>query len=233
MRLLEKREIDQKRAEQERARNAEGAKLARKVEQVRELEAETRSGYERYRETALQGIKDELAPLYEERDVLTDQVKAKRRELLKLFEPLDKQFALYVKTERELIEAEQARLALEAQKLNGISVAQAETQVAQDNCELQIAQSRIEAEQMRKNAETLAEKAKTDEIAAKTRSSILIESANKQVATSQRQAQETALEAQQVKNRKNALDVREKELEGREMAVIIKELQQYSPIKKL
>ena len=113
MRLLEKREIDQKRADQERARNNEGAKLAKKVEKVRELAAETKTAYETYRERALAAIQAELAPLYEHRDILVSDIREKKAEWKKLLEPLDKQFALYVKTERGNIEAEQARQALE------------------------------------------------------------------------------------------------------------------------
>lgn len=233
MRLLEKREVDQRRAEQERARNLEGAKLAKKVEHVRELAAETKGAYERYRENALKSIQSELAPLYEQRDKLVSDIREKRAEWDKLLKPLDKQFALYVKTERGNIEAEQARQALEATRINRISQEQVEKDKEQSLAAKLNEKGRLEAGAMKKDAEELHKTAEASLSSAKREAVSLIESAGKQALASQRQAQTTALQVQQVQNRSNALDMREKELEDREMAVIIKELQQYSPVQRL
>ena len=232
LRLLEKREIDQKRAEQERARNNEGAKLAKKVEQVRELAAETKVAYEKYRENALRAIEAELTPLYEERDKLKSDIKEKKAEWAVLLEPLDKQFALYVKTERGNIEAEQARQAIEAERINRKSLEQEEVAVSQRKQAQKNESERIEAEKMRQAADALIQGAKLALAEAKNRAASIIESAEQQALASQKQAQETAIKAQEVQNRSNALDSREKELETREMAVILKELQYYSPVKK-
>lgn len=231
LRLLEKREIDQKRAEQERARNNEGAKLAKKVEQVRELAAETKSAYERYRVNALEAIQKELAPLYEERDKLKTDIKEKRAEWDALLQPLDKQFALYVKTEREKIETEQSRQAAEAAKINRLHQEQEQKERELDKKAKENEKGRIAADRMRNDAQVALSKSELALIQAQKEAALLIEDAESQVKAAKKQVQETAIKAQEVQNRSNALDAREKNLEDREMAVIIKELQQYSPVK--
>lgn len=233
MRLLEKREIDQKRADQERARNNEGAKLAKKVEKVRELAAETKIAYEAYRERALAAIQAELAPLYEQRDILVSDIREKKAEWKKLFDPLDIQFARYVKTERESIEAEQARQALENNRINKVSQEQEEERLILSNQAKQNERQRLDAAKASKEAEAALKRSTSVLVEAQGKASSIIASAQQQALASQKQAERSALQAQDVQNRSNALDMREKSLEDREMAVIIKELRQYSPIQPI
>ncbi len=100
MRLLEKHELDQQKAQERKREIDEGAKLAKKVDELRKLEAQERANLTAWRNATLEDIKREIDASIRERDGLKDTVARLRDEQAKLRVPLDKEWE-NIKAEKE------------------------------------------------------------------------------------------------------------------------------------
>lgn len=92
MKLLEKNEIQQKKNAERRMEIEEGAKLARKVDNLRETAASEEARLSKFRDANLKKIKEEIDSLISKRDALTGEVERLTEEKRKFQIPLDKEW---------------------------------------------------------------------------------------------------------------------------------------------
>lgn len=89
MRLLPKSEIDRAKASDKKREIDEGAKLARRIDNLREVAAAEELSLETYRRETLTKINEEITPKVKERDKLDEQIKAKKEWLCDADLPLE------------------------------------------------------------------------------------------------------------------------------------------------
>lgn len=91
MKLLSKKEVDQSKAS-ERARDVqEGLKLAKRVDALRETQAEEEASLARFREKTLAIIHEETTKAAEKRDILLKEVSGLEKRRKEALKPLDKE----------------------------------------------------------------------------------------------------------------------------------------------
>lgn len=93
IRLLPKSEVDRKKAAEQKATIDEGAKLARRIDNLREVAAEEETALETFRVQSVSKINDDIKKKSEERDALDGQIAQKKQELKDAFKPLEKERA--------------------------------------------------------------------------------------------------------------------------------------------
>lgn len=81
IKLLPKQEISRLQAEQKRAIVSEGMKLARRVDNLREIAAQEEASLASFRSATLKAIKNEIASAKQERDGLLSEVVSLRKEI--------------------------------------------------------------------------------------------------------------------------------------------------------
>ncbi len=89
VKLLSKREIDVRKAQDRQREIAEGTKLAHRVDGLRELAADEEKSLNDFRIKTLTAINEETTPLFKERDELLNELVALRDERKGLLKPLD------------------------------------------------------------------------------------------------------------------------------------------------
>lgn len=82
IRLLKKEEIAQAKASERNKEIAEGLKLSKRVDNLRELQATTEANYEKFHEKALGTIMEDIRALEERKQVLISETDLIRKELL-------------------------------------------------------------------------------------------------------------------------------------------------------
>jgi len=104
MRLLTKREIDVKKSSERASEIGEGVKLARRVDNLREIQAEEEASLKRFREQTIANIHQEIVLETAKRDTLRGEVRdlEKRRE--DALKPLDAEWEKVHTIEKELSE---------------------------------------------------------------------------------------------------------------------------------
>lgn len=81
IKLLTKQEINEKKAQERRLEIEEGAKLARRVDNLRELAVQEEASLASFRAKTLKGIQDEINKLTEEKNLLIKDVNILRDEI--------------------------------------------------------------------------------------------------------------------------------------------------------
>lgn len=89
LKLLSKREVDEAKTREDKRKIDEGIKIARKVDSLRELHADTESSYHSYRTNALSQIQSEIDAKIVEREELESGNKVLRVERNRLETPVD------------------------------------------------------------------------------------------------------------------------------------------------
>lgn len=80
-RLLSKREIDVKKAQERQRELDEGGKLARTIDALRKTRVDEEQSFELWRVTTLRQIQEEINAKILERDALDEQIKNKKQSL--------------------------------------------------------------------------------------------------------------------------------------------------------
>lgn len=232
MRILARNDVRKAKALDQQREIEQGKALAQKVDDLRQLTADTEAGYEKYRVEQLRAIQADIDSKLKEREDIEAEVSAKRAEWRKMFEPLDKQFALYVKTERGEIDEEKRTLAAIRASLEARDTALQEHSEELDTREHALQERAIDLERDKQRIEKL--EADTDEELARARNE-----AHTVRIRADRHEQETLRLRAAAAEKLKELELKEAklaafavELEERETAVIIKELEFYSPVKK-
>lgn len=89
MKLLSKSEVAKAQADAKKREIDEGLKLARKVDNLREIKAQEEASLEKFRKDTVSKINEEITALTSQRDTLTSEVAQLKKERKKLMEPLD------------------------------------------------------------------------------------------------------------------------------------------------
>jgi len=103
-RLLNRREIDARKAQERKRELDEGKKLASRVDTLREIAATEETKLDKFRHESLEVIGKEIADKTAEKDALERELRIKRQEREELERPLDEKKAALDKREAELNE---------------------------------------------------------------------------------------------------------------------------------
>ena len=230
--LLSKREIDSAKARDRQQAVAEGLKLTRRVDGLRELQAETEANYEKYRISTLEEIGKQIDAKEAESEALEKGIKTKREELVQLSGPLDKAWMYYVKTEKDEIaslkgdwERRNADIIRQAQENEVIKAKALETIEKFTEGQKENAQTSERITKLLQSAEISASEARNQAAA------LLQEASNERNAAAKRN-ESSKVREQNVLLHEQTLKRKEDELEDREMKALAMELLYYSPVKK-
>ncbi len=113
MRLLSKEEVVTQKASERKREIDEGAKLARKVDALREESASEETRLAKFRAENLKKIGDEVSALIVERDRVSTDIEKARAEREELRKPLDQEWAM-VWEEAKIVTSERDRLTQKA-----------------------------------------------------------------------------------------------------------------------
>ena len=230
--LLSKREIDTAKAKDRSREIAEGLKLTRKVDGLRELQAEAEVTYEKFLSSTLQEVQRQIDAKITERDNLLSVINTKKAEWERLLQPLDKNWKRYVEGEKALIATEKATW-----EQRNVEVTHKSTDLSL-LIEQTAQQKATYIEGQDKNAEQymlarrLKDEAKKIEQEAILKSSALMEKAERKEKATSKREMDTELKLQNVLLQEQTLKRKEDELEDREMKALAKELLYYSPVTK-
>lgn len=235
LRLLDKKEINTLQAKEKNQAVQEGLKLTRRIDGLRELEAETESNYEKFRSSALQGIHKEVEENLLVKEQLDRDIQKQREKLDELLKPLslEKLWVRYVTEEKAKIDG--LRAEWENRNIQAISQSEeykrlsAQALISKEKYDESFKENGIELTRI----SSLKKEAEKSLVIAQKESASLIRNANLSVLNAQKKEQEVSNYEVQVKLRVASLDAKEQELEKREMQVLIKELKYNSPIKRL
>lgn len=235
LRLLDKKEINTLQAKEKNQAVQEGLKLTRRIDGLRELEAETESNYEKFRSSALQGIHKEIEENLLVKEQLDHDIQKQREKLDELLKPLtlEKLWVRYVTEEKAKIDG--LRAEWESRNIQVISQSEeykrlsAQALLSKEKYDESFKENGIELTRI----SSLKKEAEKSLVIAQKESASLIRNANLSVLNAQKKEQEVSNYEVQVKLRVASLDAKEQELEKREMQVLIKELKYNSPIKRL
>lgn len=125
MRLPSKLEIDTKKSQEQAQAVQEALKLTRRVDALRETEAEEAASLERFRTQTLSKIHEETTEAAKERDRLKSEVASLKKDREDALKPLDEEHEA-LSREREGIQEARESLERDALRIHGIEAAAAE-----------------------------------------------------------------------------------------------------------
>ncbi|MDE2232906.1 MAG: hypothetical protein KGJ90_02125 [Patescibacteria group bacterium] len=235
--LLPRSNIDSKKAEERRQTLQEGHRLAEYLDSLREMKANEEKAFEEYRKGVTNDVQDEISSLHRQKEALEEEMKQKKAawaaQLQEMYGPLDKQWMRYVKEEKARIEKELAEQQLirsdleEKRKINtllhdSLQKEREDVRILSSKASEELgkaSQAKKEGERLRKDAKKEAER-------------ILVLAKEKDEETEKR-AYSVAMQEESLAVRQAELKKFSDSIEEREWKVIAKELQFYSPVKKL
>lgn len=194
MKLLSKSEVTKAQADAKKREIDEGLKLARKVDNLREIRAQEEASLNKFRKEIVTKINAEISVLEKEKETITGEVSQLKRERRELMKPLETEWAGIHKANAELADREDNVAAME------ISISKREKETKNANA---------------KASDLLARTSLKDERTAK-----LLTDADKkakQATTALQNAREVEAKALSLKKEV------EKELAERDMAMAVKE----------
>ena len=231
--LLTPRERETERQKEQARLAKESGELGRKVDELRELEQSSKHRLQEFQEKEFAKFTDTKENWTKELDVLQSKIEQKKSELADYFEknPIDKKWLLFVRTEKGNIEIRQAEIARLSVQLSLKEKKQAEKDDEQAEKEKSLKQEKLTIASLREKTEE-DEKEATQALGyAQEKARRLVESGKMK----EKQADETLQKAQivlrEAELKREVQDTREKELEDRELSVIVQELRFYSPVK--
>ena len=232
LRLLNKRDIDSAKARDKSQAVAEGLKLTKRIDGLRELTAETEASYEKFRNETLQAVQKEIDRKIDERDALDPLIEKKKQELLTLSGPLDQAWMYYVKSEKARIDETRSALASRVVEL-GQKTAEYTSLTAETAKERE---SYLEGQEnnatLLKEARTVKAEAEQAASEARNKASALLQEAENKLNQAKKREESTKTREQNVLLHEQTLKRKEDELETREMNALAKELLYYSPVTK-
>lgn len=230
--LPKKEEVQRERTEERKTLVDEGIKIARKVDAVRAKLDHEQSTLRLFREESTKKVIAEIDVLIARKKELETDIKVKEAEWEELLLPVDKQWARYVKTEKKKIEDGLAELLKEQQAIELKNQKQDERDAELESKRKTIEAYRLEALSLHNLAEDKERHASTLLDEAQLSARDIRELAQDVLKEAQQLKDRAQMEAQESHIRTEKLNEREQELEERETAVLVKELLEYSPVKK-
>lgn len=132
IKLLPKSEVAKAQAAEQKRHIDEGVKLARRVDNLREVAAQEEASLERFRRETLAKIHVETAQAKEERDTVRKEVAELKEERKKLMRPLDKEWQEVERAKEEALKAKEAAREHEKAAKEDRDAARADVKRAQD-----------------------------------------------------------------------------------------------------
>jgi hypothetical protein len=190
MKLLEKTDIAKAKVLERQVEIQEGAKLAKKVDSLRQMKADEQANLLKFRDETIRKVRAEIDKYIREREILGEEVRSLDLKRTKLLEPLDNEW--------EKVNAKKDELLAYAKQLNEehLTLKSLAKDMEVDKAHLSEETQRIE-EERRSSIKSLAEAESTKETARK-----------------------TLIEAQAIKEKTiQELEIKEQELDMKEASV--------------
>ena len=231
--LLKKQEIDVLKAKEKAQAIAEGLKLTRRIDGLRELEAETEENYQKFASATLQTLNERIVSATKEAEGVEGKLKERKDELEKLLGPADKAWLYYTRSKKAEIDSQ-----LNVNTSRGDELARAkalaeqrtkealENKAKSDALIAENALGRKEIEQLKYEAREVLASARND-------AHIIGLKANETEFNAQKKLEEVLRYEQSLKEKEEALTKYEADIEKREFIVLSKELALASPVKQL
>lgn len=159
-RLLTQSDLDSRKSADRRREVEEGAKLARRVDGLRELAAETEKNVEQHRSASLAQAQRDIDAVLSKKELLEGEVRELEEERKRLQAPLD---AAWEKVRQESKQNANERLVLEQR-----DAAIRQTSIEQENVAKQLREEGERVVQERKRSMSLLKKAASDQEKAQT-----------------------------------------------------------------
>ena len=210
----------------------EGIKIARKVDGVREKLDKEQQALALFRKESVKKVTDEIDVLIARRQALEAQITAQEAYWDELLLPLDRQWILYVKTEKKKIDDGLADLLKEQQAIEAKNQQQDARDLELEKKYRTIEKYRLEALSLHNRAEQKERDATTALDRAQLQARDIRELASDVLTEAQHLKERAQNEAQESHIRTETLNDREKDLEDREQEVLVQKLLYYSPVKK-
>ncbi len=231
--LLNRQEVDKRRAEERRQLMEEGIKIASRVDTLRETLANEEKATETYLAETLRGIQEEIAAKHLENETLDSQIRLKRDEWNQLMQPIDQNWMWFVKSEKSRIEGEvkensERERDLRAAISSNIARERANEEQAKELDRKVRHTDRLSIELTQKVAEAKDVVAAAQKDAHKLISKVILRDKE----SKEREQKATEYE-QHLALLKQNLDKEKEEMTAREFKVLAKELEFYSPVKRL
>lgn len=222
MKLLPKSEIDRLKAVEKKAEIDEGLKLARKIDNLREVRAAEEAALETFRRETLTNINEEISQKVTERDTLKAEVTGLEKRKKEAQEPLDNEWVKVSDTKAELdrrgegLDARESILQSRETELNARERFITKVNLTASGREERAIELLKEAEQNKKDTKLALEEAqKTKEVAEAHRKEVEESLVKREQAVSSRE--------EGVKLKEEAADAREVELNKRETQIADRE----------
>ena len=231
--LLNRQEVDKKKAEERRQMLEEGMKLAAHVDSLREMSAKEEALFEKMQSDRLRNLEEKIAESVRQVEALEIEIDDRKKNLIAYKQPLEQQWFTYIKEEKADIDSQKSNLLKEQSVLqNAIAL---NIQRERDNEKYAKELELRKLEYQRLIAETNMKKRRIDFETQKAR-----ELSQQIIAEAGERNEKSRDKEREMEERKLFLDLREKKLEEeaisiqeREYRVLAKELQFYSPIKRI
>jgi len=231
--LLNRQDVDKKKAEERRQMLEEGMKLAERIDSLREMAANEESIFEKMQSDRLKNLEEKIAESVRQIEAIEIEIDERREKLVAYKKPLEQQWFTYIKEEKADIDSRKASLLKEQSNLQNAIALNIQRERDNETHAKELELRRLEYQRL--IAEAKEAKKQIDAEARKTRSQ-----AQQILSESEARDEDSKRKEREMDERKNHLDLREKKLEEesiaireREYRVLAKELQFYSPIKKL
>ncbi len=237
MRLLTKNEIDARLAEEQRKRIDAGMAVAMKVDALRHQLADTQKRYETYRTEALTAIQKEIDAKAEELNAVELKLVDSRKEWERLQEqvlaPMEMQFASFVRDTKKKLSEEEKALISKRSDLEKQSFAlneqqkylKKETKRLSEE-EMALTKRLADAEKSLSAMKTAENEAELRRVEAQKGAEQAVKDAAKVRIQNEKERKELILERQK-------LEGYAKELDERELKLILEELKRSSPVQGL
>lgn len=233
MKVLPRQDLISVKQKEEEREVLRGAKIAKEVDRLRELRVVEEENLKKFRETALREVQEDINRKAQEKDALDSRINERKKELEKLFEPLDLQFARFVRETRQGFEVQNQELSTEEQRLASIAEKQEKRDQKLTEQSHVLKQQRIEITKLNVSARNADEKAQQSLRKAHQDAQNIISEAEIKMIEARDFEKVVQRKAQGMKNREDALKEKEKHLDERELRLELKELQLYSPIQPI
>lgn len=231
--LLPRERISLGQQEHERLVKTETA-LSSRVDELRRLGEEESKKLQDFQEREFRKYEEETESRKSALASLDAEIAERQQERARYFEsnPIDKQWLLYVKAEKQKLDEGNASISSEKSFLGVAHQALEKEERALEEKRLRIEQGRAEALTLIDDArERVRQAGKTLE-SARLEAKSMVDSTEESRKAARSLEEEGKVKMSELTIREDALDRLEKELEERETAVLVKELIYYSPIKK-
>ncbi len=231
--LLPKHDVDKRKNEEKRQQMEEGMRIATSVDVLRETLANEEAASKVYLAETLRGIQSDIALKHIENEKLDSDIRIKREEWNQLMQPIDKNWMWFVKGEKSRIESQQSDNTKRERELALAIAANIQRERMNEEHSNKLDGEKKTYHQLAVEIRESLAKAKEAVADAKNQAHKLISSANERDSQSRKREAKVIEHEQHLALKEKELAQQTDELATREFKVLAKELEFYSPIKKL